>query len=338
MKDFLYEGSEALKSIHVDLDYPGVDINIDFLHIDVQKPSAFYSLHAHPNFELHFIEEGEGEVGFLDTSDIDDNNIVELPAIVKSTRTPLVNQYHLRKSFEQKISKHIKVFQLKKGDAFMNPPGQFCWQKSSDNKPIIEYGMRFSFSITKTETPVNKHFIKEYKLIHQLLTKNIIQVTHNNNEIKSIFESIFYEAYHKLPGFIATIQNKLLNLIIVYARQSWDNSKIDYYIPEVNTIGKRLRMIDDFIYSNIANSIQIKQLAKYAFMSERNLCRFIKEHKGVSVHQYILHIRINKAIALYAFPEYTLTDVAYITGFSSPYHLSKAIKQYTGKNPSKLRE
>ncbi len=336
MDKFLLKGSQALKAINIDLIYPGVEINIDFLHIDVQKPSEFYSLHAHPNFEFHFVAEGEGEVGFLDTYDIDINGIVSLPAVVKSISTPLISEYHLRGRYEREMSNNIKVYQLNKGDAFMNPPGQFCWQKSSEHNPIVEYGMRFSFSIRKTETPVNKHFIKEYNILHQLLTQKIIQVTRNNDEVKSIFESIFKEAYNRLPGFLSKIKNDFLNLIILYARQAWDNKKIEYFIPEVNTTEKRLEMIDDFIQSNLGNSIKIEQLANYVIMSERNLSRFVKKHKGVSVHQYILQMKINKAVGLYANPAYTLTDVAYITGFSSQFHLSKAIKQYTGKNPSEL--
>ncbi len=336
MKDILVKGAQALKTINIDLVYPGVDISIDFLHIDRQKPSEFYSLHAHPNFEFHFIAKGEGEVGFLDNSDVDDNDIVALPAMVKSVNTPTISEYHLKKRREQEISDNTKIFYLKSGDAFMNPPGQFCWQKSSEYNPIVEYGMRFSLSIKKTEAPVNKYFIKEIKVIHRLISQNIIQVTHNNHEIKTIFESIFHEAYHSLPGFLTKIKNEIFNLIILFARQSWYNKNIDYYIPEVNKIEKRIHMIDEFVQSNLGNSIKIEQLAKYLLMSERSLSRFVKEQKGISVHQYILQMKINRAVELFANPEFTLTDVAYVTGFSSPFHLSKAIKQYTGKNPSEL--
>ena len=70
-------------------------LGIDYLHIDHQKPSEYYGLHAHPNFEFHFIAEGEGEVGFLDTSDIDTSDIVALPALVKSISTPLISEFHL---------------------------------------------------------------------------------------------------------------------------------------------------------------------------------------------------------------------------------------------------
>ncbi len=194
MDDFLLKGSQDLKAINIDLSYPGVDINIDFLHIDVQKPAELYSLHAHPNFEFHYIAKGEGEVGFLDVEGIENSDIVELPAIVKSNKNPLLSEYHLKQKREKDIFNNCKVIKVKEGDAFMNPPGQFCWQKSSEHNPIVEYGMRFSFSLKKTETPVNKYFIKEYKIIHQLLMQNIIQVTHDNSEIKAVFESIFKEA------------------------------------------------------------------------------------------------------------------------------------------------
>lgn len=224
------------------------------------------------------------------------------------------------------------ALKLKKGDAFINPPGQFCWHKSSQYNPIVEYGLRFSITIL----PISKHFNKEYKVIKQLLSNNSIQVTNNNKKIKTIFQTIFIEANNKLPGFILKIKNELLNLIILFARQSWDRNKISYFIPEVDVKNKRLVMLDDFIKSNIGTAIKINQISKYLFMSDRNLCRFVKENKGISIHQYVLQIRINKAVDLCRNSEYSFLEIAYITGFSNSSHLSKVIKQYTGKSPSEL--
>lgn len=336
MNQILLKGSQALKSIDIDFQYLGVSISVDFLHIHQHKPSESFHLHAHPNFEFHYIARGCGEVGFLESAEIEANDIVRIPAIVKSKRNPELNEFHLKRLHEHEKLKHSRVFELKKGDAFINPPGQFCWHSSSEHDPIVEYGMRFSFSSKMEEGVENNYLYKEYEMILQILSQNMIRVNHESTEIKNLFETIFQEAFYMRPGFTIKIKNDLLSLIIAYSRLLCDEPKMEYFASKVDATVKRLEMIDTFINSNLRSNITIRQLANYVFMSERNLSRFVKKYKGVPVHQYILQWRINKAVSLFSERRFTLSDVAYLTGFSSPFHLSKAIKKYTGKNPTEL--
>ena len=333
--DDIIIGSGILKTIDIDLKYPELDIWVDFLHVYQYKPNETFTFHAHPNFELHYYAAGEGEIAFLDIPLTQEEYFV-VPAAVKSKSDPSLKEYQFETAENPEKNHKTLLFKVKAGSTFFNPPGQFCWQKSSADHPLVEYAMRFSFNIKKSDNPVNSHFVKEYKLIRQLLSQNIMHVIQGNDEIKLIFESIFKEAYYKKPAFVTKIKNEMINLIIAYSRLAWDQQKFAYFIPEIDNVQRRLSMIDDYINSNLSVNITIDQLAKNVNMSERNICRFVKERKGVSIHQYIMQIKINKAIALIRLNEYSLTEVAFITGFSSPFHLSKSVKKHTGKNPSKL--
>lgn len=335
MDDIILEGSNILKTIDIDLKYPELDIFVDFLHIYQYKPNETFVFHAHPNFELHYYAGGEGEVAFLDAP-VSISEYFAVPATVKSKSDPTLIEYQFEENENLKTNYKTKIFKVKEGSSFFNPPGQFCWQKSSEGLPLIEYATRFSFNIKKSDKPVNPHFVKEYKIIHHLLSQNIMKVMQDNGEIKNIFETIFKEAYYKKPAFLIKIKNEFINLIIAYSRIAWNNQNFSYFIPEIDIVQRRLSMIEGYISSNLSLNITIEQLAKNVNMSERNLCRFVKERKGVSIHQYIMQIRINKAVALIRSKEYTLAEVAFIAGFSSQSHLSKTIRKYTGKNPSEL--
>lgn len=335
MDPIILEGSNALKTFDLDLKYPELDILVDFLHIYNYQPKETFAFHAHPNFELHYYESGEGEIAFLDT-ELPPNEQFTVPAKVKSPSDPNLIQFQLKKSANAIINNQTKVLAVHEGSAFFNPPGQYCWQQSSEKKPLVEYAMRFSFIMKDCDQPVNTHFVKEYKLIHQLLSQDITKVFQDDGEIKSIFENIFKEAYYKKPAFLINIKNELIKLIIAYSRLAWNEQKFSYFIPEVDSVQKRLSMIDSYILVNLSINITIEQLAKNVNMSERSLSRFIKQRKGVSIHQYITQIKINKAVDLLNNELYSISDVAFMTGFSSPFHLSKSIKKYTGKNPSTL--
>lgn len=334
MDNIIIEGSNVLKTIDIDLKYPELDILIDLLHVYQYKPNETFTFHSHPNFELHYYADGEGEIAFIDTK-LTPTEFFTIPAAVKSKSDPTLVEFQIEKEDNLNIIHKSQVFKVKKGSTFFNPPGQFLWQRSSKDKPLVEYAMRFSFKTKKSDNPINPHFVKEYKLIHQLLSQHIIKVE-ENFEIKTIFETIFKEAYYKKPAFLVKIKNELVNLIIAYSRFAWDKKQFNYFIPEIDLNSRRLSLIEKYILSNISVNITIEQLAKNVNMSERTLSRFIKEKKGVSIHQYITQIKVNKAVSLIKLNEHTLSDIAFIAGFSSPFHLSKIVKKHTGKSPSEF--
>ena len=329
----IFEGNDKLQGIDINTHHPGVNIWIDYMHIYQFKPGEEFSMHAHENLEFHLIAEGEGEVGFLKRS-IDNANVVQLPAPVKSKMKPYLKEFRLQKHIHE--TNDCIIYKVKKGDAFLNPPGQFCWQISSEENPITEYALRFSFEEVDSDNSIGKYFKKENSIIRKLINQDIIQVTEGNEDIKAIFESVFLEAYNEMPGYITKIKNDIYNLIIIISRSVWNKRHLKYFIPEVDITQRRLKLLEGYIHANITSSIKIKDLAKNVYMSERSLSRFVKDKKGISVHKYINQIKVNLAVDLLTNTDHTLSDISVLTGFSSPYHLSSTIKKFTGKNPSEF--
>ncbi len=333
MDDKIFLGNEKLKAVDINTHRPGVNISVDFMHIYSFSPSEEFSVHAHENIEFHYIAEGEGEVGFLKNG-ANSRNMVQLPALVKSHKKPLLKEYHLLPGATG--TNDFVIFKLKKGDAFLNPPGQFCWQRSSQDSPLVEYALRFSFEEVPDNDSAGKYFRKENSIINRLLNQDVIQVTEGNDEVRRIFESVFLEAYMEMPGYISKVKNEIYNLIIVIARSIWNKRRLKYFVPGVDIDQRRLKLIEDYINANLSTTIKIEDLARNVYMSERSLSRFVKVKKGVSVHKYIIQNRVNKAVQYLSNSSATLAEIAVMTGFSSAYHLSSTIKKYIGKNPSEL--
>jgi len=333
MNEEIILGNDKLKAIDINTHRPGVNIYVDFMHINRFQPLEEFAVHAHENIEFHYIADGEGEVGFL-KSGTNNLNMVQLPAKVKSARKPLLKEYRLLHDMEDQ-GQYI-VYKLKKGDAFLNPPGQLHWQRSSQDSPLVEYALRFSFEEIPEDESAGKYFKKENSIINKLLNQDIIQVTEENDEVRRIFDSVFLEAYCEMPGYITKIKNEIYNLIIVIARSIWNKRKLKYFVPGVDIDKRRLRLIEDYVNANLSSTIRIEDLARNTYMSQRSLSRFVKQSKGVSVHKYIVQIRVNKAVDYLSNTDMTLAEIAVLTGFSSAYHLSSTIKKYIGKNPSEL--
>ena len=56
--------------------------------------------------------------------------------------------------------------------------------------------------------------------------------------------------------------------------------------------------------------------------------------EGITLEKYIITRRLEKVKELLVYTEFTLTEIAYITGFSSINHLSKQFKELMGFSPS----
>lgn len=65
---------------------------------------------------------------------------------------------------------------------------------------------------------------------------------------------------------------------------------------------------------------------------------FSKYFEDLNFGEYIRKLRIEKAINLIQNTTYTLTEIAYMTGFSDQSHFTRIFKLHTGKNPSSYRK
>lgn len=65
---------------------------------------------------------------------------------------------------------------------------------------------------------------------------------------------------------------------------------------------------------------------------------FSKHFEDLNFGEYVRKLRIEKAINLIENSSHTLTEIAYMTGFSDQSHFTRIFKLHTGKNPSSYRK
>lgn len=101
---------------------------------------------------------------------------------------------------------------------------------------------------------------------------------------------------------------------------------------------KQLReIIQDQIDTNLA--LSLKDISKNLDVHPSYLSReFSKYFDDLSFGEYIRKLRIEKAIQLIYSNNYSLTEVAYLTGFSDQSHFTRVFKLHTGKNPSEFKK
>jgi AraC-like DNA-binding protein len=127
------------------------------------------------------------------------------------------------------------------------------------------------------------------------------------------------------------IENLLLDVYKRFLQQESKSRKVPAWAKELKEI------IQDQIDTNL--TLSLKEVSQSLHVHPTYLSReFSKYFDDLSFGDYIRKLRIEKAIQLLTGSEHSLTEIAYLTGFSDQSHFNRIFKKYTGKNPSAYRK
>lgn len=106
-----------------------------------------------------------------------------------------------------------------------------------------------------------------------------------------------------------------------------------------NDIPQWAKELKDIIQDQVDTNITLKEISKDINIHPSYLSReFSKYFDNLSFGEYIQKQRIEKAISYMQSSSYTLTEIAYLTGFSDQSHFTRIFKKQTGKNPSTYKK
>lgn len=102
-----------------------------------------------------------------------------------------------------------------------------------------------------------------------------------------------------------------------------------------SSVPSPLRSAITFLEENLTDpNLTNIEIATHAGISEVYLRKLFAQHYNTTPKQYILELRIQKAILLLTEYPASVTEVAEKCGFSSVYHFSRVFKNRTGIQPS----
>ncbi len=139
----------------------------------------------------------------------------------------------------------------------------------------------------------------------------LVKVKHLEN---SPFEKLLYVVYNKF------LKSK-----------TKDTKKPPKWTKELKKI------IQDQIDSQF--TFDLKQISHELDLNPSYISReFSKYFEDMNFGEYIRSKRIQKSISLFESPSYSLTEIAYLTGFSDQSHFTRVFKQTMGQTPSSYRK
>lgn len=165
-----------------------------------------------------------------------------------------------------------------------------------------------SFNITE-----DSELLESGMVIYDALyswAKHLYKQKHLQN---SPFENLLHEVYNK------------------FLKDKKTNRKTPYWVNDLKAI------IQDQIDTQF--TFDLKKISTDLELNPSYLSReFSKYFDDLNFGDYIRKLRIDKAINLIQNSDYSLTEIAYMTGFSDQSHFTRIFKLTTGKNPSSYRK
>ena len=79
----------------------------------------------------------------------------------------------------------------------------------------------------------------------------------------------------------------------------------------------RVKSITEFMKDNYHQQITLKDIAKRENLNYYYLSSFIKDKLGISYHEYLNEIRLDKAITLLLTTDNSITDISNSVGFAN---------------------
>ncbi|AXB57688.1 MULTISPECIES: chromate resistance protein ChrB domain-containing protein [Flavobacterium] len=134
-----------------------------------------------------------------------------------------------------------------------------------------------------------------------------------NHLQNSPFENLLHEVYNK------------------FLKEKKSANKTPSWVKDLKEI------IQDQIDAQFA--FDLKKISNDLDLNPSYLSReFSKYFEDLNFGEYVRKLRIEKAINLIENSTYSLTEIAYMTGFSDQSHFTRIFKLHTGKNPSSYRK
>jgi YesN/AraC family two-component response regulator len=241
-------------------------------------------------------------------------------------------EYHIIKSGRCRVKLDNSAFEANAGEFYLTAPGVYHEQIALSSGGYIEYSLN-------CEIILSENYSSETDNIVDILTQTECKPFKDTQNIIRLFEQSLYEAYHKNIGFYGSIKNLICTIIISSARAMNNNLLTQAEVPSMYKDNDfRLIQIERFIQDNIAINLTTDDISRYMCLSNKQICRIIKEKTGIGTKDLILSLKLEKAKKLLLDTDYSLKNISQLLGFENEIYFNQLFKKKEGLTPGIYRK
>lgn len=176
-------------------------------------------------------------------------------------------------------------------------------------------------------------------VVFDLIDQNTRYSLHNFHEYKHEVllylralsdESLNKEAYHE------EISDNLFNVLMMNILR---RSETKLEVGSMNSsYNKDCMFLETYIIENSHLDITLEHLSEITFLDKFYISHLFKAHSGMAPIEYLLHVRVEKAVKLLTTSDFSVSYISSMLGFKSPAYFSQFFKNKKSMSPSKYRD
>lgn len=175
----------------------------------------------------------------------------------------------------------------------------------------------------------------EMKAIQQLLLESKRGFVYAGNTREVIRKAL--SALMNIEGFERILRTlELLNLL-AHSADSQPITSFNYVNTYKVSETERMQKVNNYVLQHFKNEIRLGEAASLAGMSEAAFCRYFKTRSNKTFTDFVSEIRIGHACKLLIETTYTISQIAYESGFDTLSNFNRNFKKTTGQTPRDYR-
>jgi len=150
--------------------------------------------------------------------------------------------------------------------------------------------------------------------------------------VERLAEEMEKECADNIPGYEAALRAKLLEMLVYLSRAytSTDTTEAHALLRVGNVIGA--------LETDFSKNWTLEDLLNIAHMSRSNLMRVFRKATGQTPIEYLVRLRIQRAMELLRNTNLTITEIALEVGFNDSNYFTRQFRKITVLSPTNYRK
>jgi AraC family transcriptional regulator len=138
-------------------------------------------------------------------------------------------------------------------------------------------------------------------------------------------------------GLMGQLYNESLTQVLaVYLLRNYSTIDRSIKPQHRNLTNSQLQQTIDYIHDRLSGDLSLIRIAETVNISPTYFASLFKQKTGISLHQYVIKRRVDRAIILLQTTDLRITQIASQVGFCSQSHLAHHVKRATGMTPKQI--
>ena len=212
---------------------------------------------------------------------------------------------------------NTEEFSVSAGDIVYIPPGKIREAWTSAESPMQIFAMNFKL-IQFGET--NNGSLLPFQFVNHIGV---------NTRLIYLYKQLTCIWMEKKDLYRIEVRARALQIISELIRRLYYHTPVAFY-------DERIEKVKDYINENYYRPLTASELANQAGLNAVYLGALFKKCESFGIKEYMNKIRISHARDILHSKQLTVSEVAYMCGFTDAFYFCRVFKKYTGLTPSAI--